>query len=120
MRALRRVGLGGRLLAIVLLVVTIDFLVNSVLFEGARFYAIREDDAASMAEHVVVAHRLIDRSPPAERDAIAEELTTERFTVSWSAARAPGASRIQLSTLHGQMLAAEPATRELATSTPLT
>ena len=108
MNRLRSVGLGGRLLAIVVLVVSLDFLVNSVLFEGARLYAIREDDAAWMAERVILSHRVIDRSPKANRATVAGELSTERFTVSWSAGRPPTAGRIQLSTLRGQMLEAEP------------
>lgn len=108
MRLLRRVGLGGRLLAIVVVVVSIDFLVNSVLFESARMFVLREDDAAWMAEHVVVAHRVIDRARPAERNLVAHELRTERFVVSWSRSRPPATNTIELSTLHRQMLAAEP------------
>ena len=108
MRLLRRVGLGGRLLAIVVVVVSIDFLVNSVLFESARMFVLREDDAAWMAEHVVVAHRVMDRAAPGERSDIARQLSTDRFSLSWSRYRTPASNMIELSTLHGQMLAAEP------------
>lgn len=113
MKALRRAGLGGRLLAIVLIVVSIDFLINSVLFESAREYVIREDDAAWMAEHVVVAHRLIERSSVEDRALIAEQLNTERFTVSWSGLRPPSTHTVELPTLHSQMLAAEPDLRRV-------
>lgn len=108
MKALERVGLGGRLLAIVLIVVSLDFFINSVLFESARQFVIQEDEAATMAEHVVVAHRLLDRAPPADRPLIAGELNTERFTLSWSPIRVPAPNTIDLPTLHQQMLAAEP------------
>lgn len=113
MKALRRAGLGGRLLAIVLVVVSVDFLINSVLFESAREYVIREDDAAWMADHVIVAHRLIERSSVSNRSAIAGELNTERFKVSWSQAHAPNPNTVELSTLHRQMLAAEPDLRKV-------
>lgn len=108
MKVLERVGLGGRLLAIVLIVVSLDFFINSVLFESARQFVIQEDEAATMAEHVVVAHRLLDRTPPADRPLIAGELNTERFTLSWSPSRVPAPNTIDLPTLHQQMLAAEP------------
>lgn len=108
MKLVERVGLGGRLLAIVLIVVSLDFFINSVLFESARQFVIQEDEAATMAEHVVVAHRLLDRAPPADRPLIAGELNTERFTLSWSSSRLPASNAIDLPTLHQQMLAAEP------------
>lgn len=108
MRIWQRVGLGGRLLAIVLVVVLIDFLVNSVLFERARLFMLREDETAWMAEHVVIAHRVLDRTPIDERKLVAGELSTERFVIRWSRYRPPAANAIELSTLHRQMLSAEP------------
>ena len=108
MRNWQRVGLGGRLLAIVVVVVLIDFLVNSVLFERARLFMLREDEAAWMAEHVVIAHRVLDRAETDERKLVARELTTERFIITWSRDRPPAAHGIELSTLYRQMLAAEP------------
>lgn len=103
-----RIGLGGRLLAIMLVVVSLDFFINSVLFESARQFVIREDDAAWMADHVVVAHRVLDRAKPADRPLIAGELNTERFTLSWSPERVPAPNTIDLPTLYQQMLTAEP------------
>lgn len=108
MKALGRVGLGGRLLAIVLVVVSLDFFINSALFESARQFMIRQDEAAWMAEHVVVAHRLLDRTKPVDRPLIASELNTERVTLSWSPTRVPASNAIDLPTLHQQMLLAEP------------
>ncbi len=108
MSLLRRVGLGGRLLAIVVFVISIDFLVNSVLFESAKLFVMREADAAWMAEHVVIADRIIDRSKPEDRPETAHELSTERFTVAWSRVRTPATNTIELSEFHRQMRAAEP------------
>lgn len=106
---LSRVGLAGQLLAIVLVVVAIELLINSWLFQTTQRYAMREEEAAAIAEHVVVAHRLIGRSPAAERSAVAKELTTERFEISWSRVNSPPSKEIALSALHKQMLEAEPA-----------
>lgn len=108
MKVLSRVGLAGRLLAILLIVVSIDFLINSVLFENARQYQLREDDAALMADHVVVAHRLLDRAKVEDRPQIASHLNTERFTITWPGDRKQMRHAIELSTLHNQILAAEP------------
>lgn len=111
MKLIRRVNLGGRLLAILLAVILIDFVINSVVFESARLYVLQEDDAAWMAEHVVVAHRVMDRSKPEDRHEIARELSTERFTPAWSRHRFTVPHTIDLPTLHRQMLAAEPELR---------
>lgn len=109
MNILSRIGLAGQLLAIVLVVVSIDLLLNSWLFQNTQRYAMREEEAAAIAEHVVVANRLMGRTPPAERKAVARELTTERFEISWSRAGKAVSKTTELSTLHRQMLAAEPA-----------
>jgi signal transduction histidine kinase len=109
---LRRTGLGGRLLAIVLVVVSLDFFVNSLLFESARVYATREDEAALMAEHVIVAVRVIDRAPIEERPVIARQLSTDRFELSWTRIRTPTRSTMDLPTLRRQMLATQPALRD--------
>jgi hypothetical protein len=50
LKAIGRVGLGGRLLAIVLAIVSIDLVINSVLFKSAWHYVIQEDQAAWMRD----------------------------------------------------------------------
>lgn len=105
---LSRIGLAGQLLAIVLIVVAVDLLLNSWLFQNTQRYAMREEEAAAIAEHVVVAHRVIGRSPAAERSAVAKELTTARFEISWSRTSPPAPKSTELSALHEQMLVAEP------------
>jgi signal transduction histidine kinase len=106
--ALARVGLGGRLLAIVLVVVLVDLLVNTVLFDRASDFALREDEAEWMAEHLVIAQRLMERTPEQERATVARELSTERFAVIWSRSRLSAVNTIELGTLRRQILAFEP------------
>lgn len=108
MKLLRRIGLGGRLLAILLVVLVVDFMVNTVLFERTSEFVLRSDDAERMAEHLVIAHRVLERTPAAERETVARELSTERFAIAWSRLRGPNKNAIELATLRLQVLEFEP------------
>lgn len=108
MKLLERVGLGGRLMAIMVIVIAIDFLANTVLFDRANDFVLREDDAERMAEHLVITHRVIERTPIEERNAVAQELSTERFATSWSRSRSRDVNAIELATLRRQVLTFEP------------
>lgn len=113
MKWLSRVGLGGRLLAIMVIVIAIDFLANTVLFDRASDFALRNDDAERMAEHLVISYRVIERTPSQERNAVAHELSTDRFASTWSRTRPRDVGTLDLATLRRQVLAFEP---ELATA----
>lgn len=108
MKLLRRIGLGGRLLAILVIVVVVDFMVNTVIFERTNEFVLREDDAERMAEHLIIAYRVLERTPLPERPAVAEELSTERFAISWSPSRGRNTSAVELTTLRLQVLEFEP------------
>ncbi|MES2302381.1 MAG: ATP-binding protein [Pseudomonadota bacterium] len=83
MTLFRRFGLPERLLAILLLVAGVDFAANTLLFDRASRFALREDDAARVAEHLVIAARAIERTPLADRARIAHDLSTPRFAFEW-------------------------------------
>lgn len=108
MKLLERVGLGGRLMAIMVIVIAIDFLANTVLFDRANDFVLREDDAERMAEHLVITQRVIERTPIEERNAVAQELSTDRFATSWSRSRIRDVNAIELATLRRQVLTFEP------------
>ncbi|WP_112382330.1 ATP-binding protein [Sphingomonas carotinifaciens] len=78
------VGVLGRIVAILLLAVTIEFAVSTFLYEQASQVSVRDDEARRLAEHLVVARRVLNERPAAERDEVADELTTDRYTVRWS------------------------------------
>lgn len=101
-------GLPGRLLAILLLVATIDFVANSIVLDRANDFALREDDAARMAEHLTIAYRVIERTQPANRSLVARELSTERFSIRWSAQPDALPTTVSLTRLRAQVLAFEP------------
>lgn len=77
-------GLLGRIFAILLLTVVIEFGASTYLYERSSTFSVREDEARRLAEHLVIARRLIDERPRADRPAIAQELTTDRYDVAWS------------------------------------
>ncbi|MDF8331704.1 ATP-binding protein [Novosphingobium cyanobacteriorum] len=83
-RPFRRFGLTERLLAILLVVVTIDFVVNSVLFDQAGAFALRRDDATRIADNVTLVGRALDRTPPDRRRETAQALSTARFILDWA------------------------------------
>ncbi len=78
------VGLLGRIVAILLLAVTIEFAISTYLYERASHVSVRDDEARRLAEHLIVARRVLNERPPVERPEVAEELTTDRYIVSWS------------------------------------
>ncbi len=110
---LSRVGLGGRLLAIMVIVIAIDFLANTLLFDRASDFALRNDDAERMAEHLVISYRVIESTPLQDRNAVAHELSTDRFASTWSRTRPREVHTLELATLRRQVLTLEP---ELATA----
>lgn len=83
------VGLLGRIVAILLLAVTIEFAVSTYLYERASHVLVRDDEARRLAEHLIVARRVLNERPAGERPEVAGELTTDRYIVSWSSSAPP-------------------------------
>ncbi len=77
-------GLLGRILLILLLTVAVEFGASTLLYERASRYSIEESDAHRLAEHLVIAEKLLSERPVAERPEAARELTTDRYIVRWS------------------------------------
>ncbi|MBJ6121530.1 ATP-binding protein [Sphingomonas mollis] len=77
-------SLVGQIVGILLLTMAIDFGVSTLLYERASTFAVQDDEARRLAEHLVVANRLLSERPVEERTAIADELTTDRYVVRWS------------------------------------
>jgi signal transduction histidine kinase len=78
-------GLIGRLVAILLLTVVIEFGISTLLYERASQFSVRDDEARRLAEHLVICERLLIDRPPGQRPAMAVELTTDRYLVRWNA-----------------------------------
>lgn len=83
------IGLLGRIVAIILLTVTIEFAASTLLYERAGEFSIKEDEARRLAEHLIIVRRLVGEQPLSERPAIARYLSTDRYTVHWQREQPP-------------------------------
>lgn len=85
----RSVGLVGRLLAILLLTLTLEFAVGTLIYERAGHLSLQDDEARRLAEHLVIARKLVAEQPPSERHAMSIQLTTDRYDIHWTPASPP-------------------------------
>lgn len=76
-------GLIGRIFAILLVAVLIETAASTFLYQRAEQVAIRDDEAHRLAEHLVIARKLIAEETPARRPEEASELTTDRYVIEW-------------------------------------
>lgn len=77
------IGLIGQIMAILLLTMVIEFGASTLLYERASQFSVRDDEARRLAEHLVIARRLVAERPRDDRATMAEELTTQRYAVRW-------------------------------------
>lgn len=104
----RRLGLPERLLAVLILVLIIDFLASSVLFERANSFELRQDDAERIAENLVMATRTLERTSLPEREHVADLLSTIRFRYYITDPERQGRRSLGLEGLRSQVVAFEP------------
>ncbi len=103
-------GIIARLVAILLLTLVTEFAVSTIIYERASEFSIREDEARRLAEHLVITRRLVAEQTRPGRPAMAEELTTDRYFVRWSAVQPVLPSGGDTSSnILGQIVAWEPA-----------
>lgn len=102
-------GLIGRLVAILLLTVLVEFGISTILYERASQFSVRDDEARRLAEHLVIADQLMGERAASERPTLATELTTDRYLIRWST-QPPQTSSIapSLDGMRRQMLDWEP------------
>lgn len=83
------IGLIGRIVAILLLTLVIEFGVSTLMYERASQFAVREDEAHRLAEHLVISRRLVADAPAQTRGVMAAELTTDRYALHYDETRPP-------------------------------
>ncbi|PEQ13860.1 histidine kinase [Novosphingobium sp. PC22D] len=103
-RLFRRLGLPERLLAVLLLVIVVDVIANSLLFERANSFQLRRDDAERIAENLVLATRTLERTPGPERADVADLLSTRRFSLRLSPPTDRGRGSLGLANLRAQVI----------------
>lgn len=101
------ISLTGRLLAILLTILVIDFGINSLQFERESAVLVNADEAARIGEYLAVARRVMDATPPRDRAEAARRLTTSRISLAWRPRRADADLRPSLPEVRQQVVAAE-------------
>jgi signal transduction histidine kinase len=82
-------GLIGRIFAILLLAVLIEFGASTFFYERASVLSLRDDEARRLAEHLIIARKLLDEAPAPSRPTLAQDLTTTRYAIQWRATPSP-------------------------------
>lgn len=102
-------GLVGRIFAILLMALTIEFAAGTFLYERASHLSLQEDEARRLAEHLIISRKLVAERPWHEREEMADQLTTDRYEVHWTPALPPP-QRLspQLERMRNQIIAWEP------------
>ncbi|KKW91152.1 MULTISPECIES: ATP-binding protein [Sphingobium] len=85
----RHVSLVGQIFAILLLTLTLEFAVGIFLNERANHLSLQDDEARRLAEHLVIARKLLTEQPADDRHALALQLTTDRYDVHWTPSSPP-------------------------------
>ena len=106
-------GLIGRVVAILLFATLVEFGMSTVLYERASQFSVRDDEGRRLAEHLVIARRLVAARPPAERAAMARAVSTAHYAMAWGT-DAPPASDRALGEMRAKVLAWEPVLRSAA------
>jgi signal transduction histidine kinase len=104
----RRLGLPERLLAVLVLVLIVDFAANSFLFERVNAFELRRDDAERIAENLVLATRTLERTPVPDRGSVASTLSTQRFWLTLAPADQRDRGSLGLASLRAQVVSIEP------------
>jgi two-component system osmolarity sensor histidine kinase EnvZ len=102
-------GAVGRVLAVVALTGIVGLSVNTLVYEGASRFSIREEEARRTSEHIVVVARMLEGEVPERRAKIVEFASTEHFKLGWfKQPIEPGARSDALVQMHRQMVMWEP------------
>lgn len=76
-------GLIGQIFAILLLAILIEVGASTFFYERASQLSVRDDEARRLAEHLIIARKLLDEAPQDARDGLAQDLTTSRYSIDW-------------------------------------
>ncbi len=72
-------GLLGQVVAILLITLLIEFGASTLLYERASRFAVRDDEANRLAEHLVISRRLLAERPAAQRERMAAACIPSSF-----------------------------------------
>jgi two-component system osmolarity sensor histidine kinase EnvZ len=102
----------GRVLAVVTITAVVGLTANTLLYEGASRFSVREEEARRTSEHIVVVARMLEGDVPERRPRIVEFASTEHFKLGWfQQPIQPGQRSDALVQMHRQMVVWEPSLR---------
>jgi signal transduction histidine kinase len=101
-------GLVGQIVAILLVTMVVEFGVSTWLYERASQFSVRDDEARRLAEHLVISRALVARRVPAERPAMAADLTTRRYAIDWQPAGVQPATDAAFTDARSEVIEWEP------------
>jgi signal transduction histidine kinase len=102
----------GRVLAVVTITAVVGLTANTLLYEGASRFSVREEEARRTSEHIVVVARMLEGDVPERRARIVEFASTEHFKLGWfQQPIEPGQRSDALVQMHRQMVVWEPSLR---------
>lgn len=109
---LAHLGTLGRVLAVVTITAVVGLTANTLLYEGASRFSVREEEARRTSEHIVVVARMLEGEVPERRSRIVEFASTEHFKLGWfQQPIEPGQRSDALAQMHRQMMLWEPSLR---------
>lgn len=80
-------GLTGRVILVLVCALVVELLASSIVFERAESLTTRAEQGRHLAEQLIVAARVLEATPAANRQQVASGLSTRQAQVSWR--RAP-------------------------------
>lgn len=105
-------GAVGRVLAVVVITAILGLTANTLFYEGASRFSIREEEARRTSEHIIVVARMLEGEVPERRPRIVEFASTEHFKLGWfQQPIEPGQRSDALVQMHRQMVVWEPSLR---------
>jgi len=109
---LAHLGTLGRVLSVVTITAVVGLTANTLLYEGASRFSVREEEARRTSEHIVVVARMLEGEVPERRPRIVEFASTEHFKLGWfQQPIEPGQRSDALVEMHRQMVVWEPSLR---------
>lgn len=79
-------GLTGRVILVLICALVVELLASSIVFERAESLTTRDEQGRHLAEQLIVAARVLEATPAANRQQVAAGLSTGQAKVSWRSA----------------------------------
>jgi signal transduction histidine kinase len=105
---MRRWGLPARVLAILAVVMLLDFGANALLFQRANDFALQEEQAARLAESLTTAIKLLEAEAPQDRARLAQEMTSPALSLRWAPHDERPVTSLDLAGLQRQLVQYQP------------